>query len=68
MAARGPKVPTMKLVRLMTTLVVTEMTEESTNKLTMLQKTQAIHQTAIVTQTPLTGISMKTTSFGTLMM
>ncbi len=37
-------------------------------KQTMLQKAQAIHQTAMVTQTPLTGILIKTMGFSTLRM
>ncbi len=68
MPARGQKVLMIKLVRPMTTLVATEMTGESTNKPTMLQKAQTVHQTAIVTQMPLTAISMKTTGFCTLTM
>jgi hypothetical protein len=68
MPERGLKVLMMKLVRPMTTLVVTEMTGESIKKPTMLQKAQVIHQIAIVMQMPLTAILMKTTGFGTLTM
>jgi hypothetical protein len=68
MPARGLIVQKSKLVRPMITLVATEMTKESMQKLTMLQKTQAIHQTVIVMQTILIAISIKMMGFCTLTM
>jgi hypothetical protein len=66
MQARVPKVPMIKLVRPMTTLVARKMMEVSTKKPMMLQKAQAIYQMAIVTQMLRTAISMRTLSFSTL--
>ncbi len=62
MLAREPK------VRLITTLIATETTEESTKKSTMLQRAHAIHKMAIVMQALLMAISMKTMGFSSLMM